>query len=158
MRINNYIILLFSVSLLLGCSGTSKIPEGDLLYVGHTISVKKGTAPKKVRNKIKSELDDLIRPMPNKSFFGMRPSIFFYNLAGEVKKEKGFRYWLRNKVGEEPVLFSKVDLDYNASVLRNFAENRGYFKTRVSADSTVRNQRVTAEYTVIPKKSIKFKN
>ncbi len=66
MRINNYITLLFSVSLLLGCSGTRKIPEGDLLYVGHTIAVKKGEESKKVRKKIKSELNDLIRHKSNK--------------------------------------------------------------------------------------------
>ena len=97
MRINNYITLLFSVSFLLGCSGTRKIPEGDLLYVGHTISVKKGEESKAIRKKIKSELDDLIRPKPNKTILGMRPGIFFYNLAGEVKKEKGFKHWLKYK-------------------------------------------------------------
>ncbi|HJY13480.1 MAG TPA: hypothetical protein VJ304_11880, partial [Flavobacterium sp.] len=74
------------------------------------------------------------------------------------KKEKGFRYWLRTKVGEPPVLFSKVDLDYNASVLRSFTENRGYFKTRVSADSTAKNKRATAEYTVVPKKQYIIKS
>jgi outer membrane protein assembly factor BamA len=60
-------------------------------------------------------------------------------------------------VGEEPVLFSKVDLDYNAAVLRSFAENRGYFKNRVSADSTVINKRATAEYTIQPRKQYKIK-
>lgn len=158
MRINNYIILLFSVSLLLGCSGTSKIPEGDLLYVGHTISVKKGTAPKKVRNKIKSELDDLIRPMPNKSFFGMRPSIFFYNLAGEVKKEKGFRYWLKYKLGAEPVLMSKVDLGYNQKVIQNYVENKGFFNANTIADSTKSGKKAKANYEVELNNQYKIKS
>jgi hypothetical protein len=34
------------------------------------------------------------------------------------------------------VLYSQVDLEYNKSVLQNFAENSGYFNTRTSADST----------------------
>jgi outer membrane protein insertion porin family len=42
--------------------------------------------------------------------------------------------------------------------LRNFTENRGYFKTRVSADSTAKNKRATAEYIVIPKKQYIIKS
>jgi outer membrane protein insertion porin family len=44
------------------------------------------------------------------------------------------------------------------AVLRNFTENRGYFKTRVSADSTAKNKRATAEYTVWPKRQYKIKS
>lgn len=64
---------------------------------------------------------------------------------------------MRTKAGEAPILFSQVDLDYNVAVLRNFTENKGYFKTRVSADSTAKNKRVTAEYTVWPKRQYKIK-
>ncbi|OXG02260.1 outer membrane protein assembly factor BamA [Flavobacterium araucananum] len=141
-----------------GCSNTKYLPEGDLLYTGGSVTVKDSIIKKKDRKALEKELEDLLRPKPNKQILGLRPKLWIYNLAGEPKKKKGIRYWLRNKVGEPPVLFSKVDLDYNASVLRNFTENRGYFKTRVSADSTVRNKRVTAEYTVIPKKQYIIKS
>ncbi len=123
-----------------------------MLYTGGSVKVKDSVIKKKDRKALEKELEGLLRPKPNKQLLGLRPKLWFYNIAGQPKKEKGFRYWLRTKVGEEPVLFSKVDLDYNASVLRNFAENKGYFKTRVSADSTVRNKRATAEYIVVPKK------
>jgi len=145
-------VTLFSLFFVLGCSNTKYLPEGDLLYTGGSVEVKDSILKKKERKELETELEGLLRPKPNKSILGLRPKLWIYNIAGEPKKQKGFRYWLRNKVGEEPVLFSKVDLDYNASVLRNYAENKGYFKTRVSADSTVRNKRVTAEYTVTPKK------
>jgi len=145
-------VTLLSLFFVLGCSNTKYLPEGDLLYTGGSVEVKDSILKKKERKELAKELEGLLRPKPNKSILGLRPKLWIYNIAGEPKKQKGFRYWLRNKVGEEPVLFSKVDLDYNASVLRNYAENKGYFKTRVSADSTVRNKRVTAEYTVTPKK------
>jgi hypothetical protein len=50
-------------------------------------------------------------------------------------------------VGEAPVYYSKVDLEYNKLVLQNNAENDGYFNTRATAD---RHDlvKVTAEYTV----------
>ena len=122
------------------------------MYTGGSVTVKDSILKKKERKELENELEGLLRPKPNNGFLGLRPKLWIYNIAGEPKKEKGIRYWLRNKVGEPPVLFSKVDLDYNASVLRNFTENRGFFKTRVSADSTAKNKRATAEYTVVPKK------
>ena len=152
-----YFIVL-SLFFVFGCSNTKYLPEGDLLYTGGSVTVKDSIIKKKERKELENELEDLLRPKPNKQFLGLRPKLWIYNIAGEPKKEKGIRYWLRTKVGEAPVLFSKVDLDYNASVLRNFAENRGYFKTSVSADSTVRNKRATAEYTVMPKKQYKIKS
>ncbi|MBS7252427.1 translocation and assembly module lipoprotein TamL [Flavobacterium branchiicola] len=150
--------VLLSLLFVLGCSNTKYLPEGDLLYTGGSVTVKDSILKKKERKALETELEGLLRPKPNKQFLGLRPKLWFYNIAGVPKKQKGFRYWLRTKVGEEPVLFSKVDLDYNASLLRNFTENKGFFKTRVSADSTVRNKRVTAEYTVVPKKQYIIKS
>ncbi|KAF2331962.1 translocation and assembly module lipoprotein TamL [Flavobacterium daemonense] len=157
---NRYIkyFILLSLFFVFGCSNTKYLPEGDLLYTGASVKVKDSIIKKKDRKALENQLEGLLRPKPNKQFLGLRPKLWIYNIAGQPKKDKGFRYWLRTKVGEEPVLFSKVDLDYNASVLRNFTENKGYFKTRVSADSTVRNKRVTAEYIVVPKKQYIIKS
>jgi outer membrane protein insertion porin family len=147
-----------SLFFVFGCSNTKYLPEGELLYTGGSVTVKDSVIKKKERKELEKELEDLLRPKPNKQFLGLRPKLWIYNIAGEPKKEKGIRYWLRTKVGEPPVLFGKVDLDYNASVLRSFTENRGYFKARVSADSTAKNKRATAEYTVIPKKQYIIKS
>ncbi|PJJ09256.1 outer membrane protein assembly factor BamA [Flavobacterium sp. 1] len=155
-RYIRYFVVL-SLFFVYGCSNTKYLPEGDLLYTGSSVTVKDSTMKKKERKALENEMEGLLRPKPNKAILGLRPKLWFYNLAGKPTKDKGIRYWLRNKVGEEPVLFSKVDLDYNAAVLRNFAENRGYFKNRVSADSTVNNKRATAEYIVQLRKQYKIK-
>jgi outer membrane protein insertion porin family len=152
-----YFIVL-SLFFTFGCSNTKYLPEGDLLFTGSSVTVKDSVIKKKERKALENELETLLRPKPNKNIFGLRPKLLIYNLAGEPKNEKGIRHWLRTKVGEAPVLFSKVDLDYNVAVLRNFTENRGYFKTRVSADSTAKNKRATAEYTVLPKRQYKIKS
>ncbi|WP_220628138.1 translocation and assembly module lipoprotein TamL [Confluentibacter sediminis] len=148
MKVNNYITLLFSVTILIGCSGTRNIPEGDLLYIGHSIEVEKGKESAKIRRKITSELNDLIRPIPNKSIFGMRPSIFFYNLVGEVKKDKGFKHWVKYTLGKEPVLMSDVDLEYNKKVIQNYVENNGFFNAESKADSTRTGKKAKANYRV----------
>ncbi|PXY38791.1 hypothetical protein DMB65_21190 [Flavobacterium cheongpyeongense] len=150
--------VLLSLFFVLGCSNTKYLPEEELLYTGGSVTVKDSAINRKDKKALETEMKGLLRIKPNKQFLGLRPKLWIYNIAGEPKKEKGFRYWLRNKVGEPPVLFSKVDLDYNTSVLRNFSENRGYFKTRVHADSTVNNKRVTAEYTVLLKKQYIIKS
>ena len=152
-----YFIVL-SLFFTFGCSNTRYLPEGDLLFTGSSVTVKDSVLKKKERKALENELETLLRPKPNKNIFGLRPKLLIYNLAGEPKNEKGIRHWLRTKVGEAPVLFSKVDLDYNVAVLRNFTENRGYFKTRVSADSTAKNKRATAEYIVLPKRQYKIKS
>lgn len=144
--------LLFAVVFLFGCSGTRNLPEGELLYTGAKVKVEGKETPKSERKELKSALEELTRPKPNSSFLGFRPKLFFYNLAGTPKKEKGFRYWLKTKVGEPPVLYSKVDLEYNKSVLQNYSENNGYFNTKSIADSTRRGKTASATYTVTPKR------
>jgi outer membrane protein assembly factor BamA len=163
LKMNDHKLLYFLFILLIiaGCSGTKHLPEGELLYTGATVAVTGNQTPKKERKALEAAMEELTRPKPNLSFLGMRPKIFFYNLAGKPKKEKGFRYWLRNKVGKAPVLYSKVDLDYNKKVLQNFAENHGYFNARSTADSTRNGKKAKANYTIKPKqlyhiKEIKF--
>ncbi|MCO6148715.1 BamA/TamA family outer membrane protein [Flavobacterium sp. NRK1] len=150
---NNKFKYYFIIALLFayGCSNTKYLPEGEMLYVGGEVTVKDTVMKRKDRKAMEDELEDLLRPKPNRTFLGLRPKLWFYNIAGEPKKEKGFRHWLRTKVGEPPVLFSQVDLDYNADILLNYSENKGYFKTRTSADSTSSHKRAKALYTVTPR-------
>lgn len=143
---------------IMGCGGTKYLAEGELLYTGGSVKVVDSVIKNKERKNLQKELEKLLRPKPNSQFLGLRPKLFFYNLAGEPTKDKGFRYWLRNKIGQAPVLFSKVDLEYNSDLLRNYAENKGYFKTKTSADSTRHGKKTTAEYTVWPFKQYKIKS
>lgn len=156
-RYLKYFIVL-SLFFAFGCSNTKYLPEGDFLYTGSFVKVKDSVLTKKERKALENEAEELLVPKPNKKILGLRAKLWIYNKAGQPKKAKGIRYWLRTKVGEAPVLFSKVDLDYNVAVLRNFTENRGYFKTRVSADSTAKNKRATAEYIIVPKRQYKIKS
>ena len=158
MRINKisyYLIigLLFAY----GCSNTKYLPEGDMLYVGGEVEIKDTVMSRKERKAMEKTMEGLLRPKPNSGFLGLRPKLWIYNIAGTPSKDSGFKYWLKNKVGEPPVLFSQVDLDYNADILQNYAENKGYFKVRTAADSTSRNRRAKAKYTVTPKQQYKIR-
>ncbi len=155
--IKKLICLVFLVLFSSSCSNTRYLPEGELLYVKGTVKVEDSTISRKQHRLLKSNLSTITRPKPNKKFLGLRPRLYIYNLAGTVKKEKGFRYWLKNKVGEAPVLFSKVDLEYNKSLIQNYVENNGYFNAKTTADSTRIGKKTTAEYYVNPKKQYMIK-
>ena len=152
------ILLLFSILFVTSCSNTRFLPEGEYLYIGGKVKIENKEISKKERKALQSQLAKLIRPKPNKKFFGLRPKLFIYNMVDSVKKEKGFKYWLKNKVGEAPVLFSQVDLEFNKNVLQNFAENNGYFNAESTADSTRFDKKIQANYTVDPKKQFKIRN
>ena len=156
MYIKCFIVL--SLFFAFGCSNTKYLPEGDLLYTGSSVTVKDSVIKKKDKKVLEKECENLLVPKPNKKILGLRAKLWVYNVTGQPKKAKGIRHWLRTKVGEAPVLFSKVDQDYNVALLRNFTENKGYFKTRVSADSTAKNKRATAEYIIYPKRQYKIKS
>ncbi len=158
MRLRNVLYALSALLIASACSNTKYLAEGELLYVGASVKVDDKNLPKKQRKALKKELEDLTRPVPNKEILGLRPKLWFYNIAGTPKKEKGFRHWLKYKVGEPPVTFGKVDLKYNTDVLQSYAENKGYFQAFVTSDSTRRGKKATAEYTIKPGKQWKIKN
>ena len=121
------LFLIGLLAVLCSCSNTKYLPDGELLYTGGKVKVEDSVMKRKNRKALEKEFTGLLRPRPHKKILGLRYNLYFYNLAGEPKKEKGFRHWLRTKVGEPPVLFSQVDLEYNADVLQSYAENHGYF-------------------------------
>jgi hypothetical protein len=88
---NKYVPLLLTALLFAaGCSNTKYLPEGDMLYVGGSVKVEDSLISKKERKALESEMEDLLRPKPNRKILGMRVKLFFYNLAGEPKKRQRF--------------------------------------------------------------------
>ena len=158
MKSYKLLLLLTIILIISSCTGLKAVPEGDLLYVGAKVKIDDADISKKEKNAIIAEIKKLVVPKPNKSIFGLRPSLFFYNLAGNVKKDKGFRHWLKYKLGQEPVLFSKVDLDYNADIIQNYVENIGYFNATTTADSTRNGKKGKAEYNVTLRNQYKIKS
>lgn len=144
-----YILFYLILTLLFSaCSNLKYLPEGELLYVGGKVDVEGEKISGREKKQLEENLEDLLRPRPNSKILGLRPKLYFYNIAGEPKKEKGFKYWLKNKMGEPPVLFSQVNMEYNEDLLQNFVENKGFFNAKTSSDSTTRNKKVTTEYSV----------
>lgn len=146
----NIYICLFVVALLSACSNTKYLDKGQLLYTGAEINIIGDTITKDAKKNLEDDFKEQITPNPNSTFLGLRPKLWFYNIAGEPKKDKGFRYWLRNKFGEEPVLLTDVDQEFNRNLIENIAENQGYFNVRARYDTIRNGKKVKVAYQVTP--------
>src|SRR5690606_30607827 len=73
-----------------------------------------------------------------------RPLLWIYQIVDEPKKDKGLKHWLKNKVGEPPVLFSDVRPDRITTSLQNSLFNNGFFDAEVNYEvKTSKNRKTT---------------
>ncbi len=144
------LLSLVAAGYLASCSSVKHLPEGEHLYVKGEVEIDTDTIPEQYIGPLTENLESLLRPKPNTTILGMRPQLYLYNLAGEPKSDRGFRNWLRNKVGQAPVLLSDVNREYNENLLRNRLENIGFFNAQVASDTTIDNRKATVTYTASP--------
>ncbi|MEJ7589853.1 MAG: hypothetical protein WKI04_20055, partial [Ferruginibacter sp.] len=64
--------------------------------------------------------------------------VWWWYVIGEPKRPRGIRAFFRNKLGEPPILSSKVNAPVTALNMQAFLENLGYFHSSVKGD-TVNN-------------------
>jgi len=135
------------VLLTAACNESKHLAEGQNLYVGNKVKVESPGIKRKQLKAVTGELKDLLRPKLNGKILGIRFKLWVYNIAGTPKKNKGFKHWLKTKVGEPPVLASPTLLEKNRAVMQNHLENKGYFKDSVELTTQVKNKKLTAVYT-----------
>jgi outer membrane protein assembly factor BamA len=129
---------------LAACNNTRYLTGNQQLYTGADVAIE-STEKVKAKKELEGELKDLLRPKPNGKILGLRVKLWFYNIAG-TPTGKGLRYWVKNKLGEPPVLASYSAFEKNRAVLQNRLENRGYFHDTVSFDTISKNKRVFVKY------------
>ncbi len=149
----SYILIIILALFVSGCSNIKYLPPGEDLYTGASINIQPRETVK--RKNIRSELDDVARPKPNSSFLGLRPKLWFYNIAGE-NADKGIRKWLKTKLGEPPVLLSEVDPDLMSDLMKSRLDNLGYFKSRVDHEVKVKKRKAEVGYTATVSEPYKF--
>ncbi len=148
------IVLLFS-----SCSSTKYLKEDEILYVGGDVKIVNDSLSKANKKEMRETLDELLRPIPNASLFGFRYKLFFYNMGGDPDKSSKIRRWMRNKLGEPPVLFQQSDMLNNQSILTNRIENAGFFNADVTfEEKEVGDKKVEVIYTVKPGDQYRIKN
>ncbi|MCX8526228.1 BamA/TamA family outer membrane protein [Chryseobacterium formosus] len=135
---------------IISCSNTKFLKDGQLLYTGAEVKIESDSLTKKEKSALQSALEENLTPKPNSSFLGLRPKLYAYNATKEPKKEKGIRYWLKYKFGEEPVLLGDVDREFNKDIIVNYSENKGYFNAKAKYDTVSKNKKAQVIYTLNP--------
>ena len=141
------------LSYISSCNTTKYIPEGEKLYVEGDVKLQMDSVVNPERKEAFEErLEEMLMPKPNKKLFGVRWKLMFWNMGGGYDSTNNFfRKWLRNR-GEEPVLLSDVNREYNENLLRNRLENLGFFNATVSSDTSIDGKYAKVIYEGIPRK------
>jgi outer membrane protein insertion porin family len=159
-KFSRYIPLALLLAMLViatSCSNTRYLADDESLYIGSKVQVLDSAVAGTDKKTLEKQLEEAVRPKPNSSFLGIRFKLTLYNLAGVPKKEKGLRNWLRNKIGEPPVLGTDVSVDANNNVLENVLQNQGFLRAESVGIKETKNKKTKAIFEVTAGPRLKIK-
>lgn len=135
------------MNVLTGCHESKYLAGNETLYSINKTKVEPSVPmSKKEKKQWSREMVGYLRPRLNNKILGLRVKLWIYNMAGTTHKKKGFKHWLKYKIGEPPVLASPAILANNAQVLQSHMENKGFFHDTVIVSTFVRDKHLTATY------------
>jgi outer membrane protein insertion porin family len=150
------IIFLLSVIVITGCSNTRYLAEDQVLYTGADLEIR-SEVPVPDAGNLEDELADVIRPEPNRRFLGFyKLRLWFYNIAGEPRG-RGLRYWMKNSLGEPPILLDAVDPSSTTNLLINRAQNSGFFNVRAEYEILYKKKSAQLRYIVYPESPFRYR-
>ncbi|MFQ3578674.1 MAG: BamA/TamA family outer membrane protein [Bacteroidales bacterium] len=107
------------------------------------------------KNKIKidnnistSELGQFIRQKPNPKFFGIFRLYDWIYLKNSQGKQTKVKKWLRETVGEEPVLLDSLLLNNSCEQLLLYMQTKGYYGAKVEHSGKIKRKKATVVYTI----------
>ena len=137
---------LISIIFINACNIQKNLPQGTFLYNGTKVNIEKINDFQGKPKPIAKELEKITAPPKNKMILGYPYKLALWYAIGEPKKQSGFKYWLRNQLGEPPVLNTAVDVKANSINLQAYLENKGYFKSTVSGTIETKGYKQKAIY------------
>ena len=143
-KFTNYLILVAASLLMYACSINKYIPEDERLYTGATIEVKTDTTIQNI-NKLKENLNTVLRPEPNTKFLGMYLGLYYY-YKNQQENTNFINKWLYKNFGQEPVYQSNVEPLEVEEILRNRLENNGFFYSTIASDFIEKDKRASVLY------------
>ena len=163
MKANNslkFILLsaILALCLLPSCSTTSRIPEGEQLYIGlkgvdYQYASDSAT---RVPDEVVSSVHEMVNVAPNNYWklmnwrYPFPLGLWVYNHWDNPPK--GLKHWLYKKLVEEPVLVSDVRPNMRAHMIQQTLQDNGFFRAHTSYDLIPAKNRRKAkiQYNVIP--------
>jgi outer membrane protein insertion porin family len=139
------VLLLFVSS----CSVTKKFKENEFLLKQNEINI---VGYKKLQNrqKVHDDLKQVAIQKPNIKAFGFLPFKLWFYTAANKDKENKVTWWIKNKVGEPPVIYDSLLAAKSDKLIQNYMQNYGYFQAQVSHELKFKKKKVTVAYTIVP--------
>jgi len=134
------------IAFICSCSVKRYLPAKEKLYNGAKVKVELAPEIKARNASFSRRLRDITSPEKNKMFLGNPNKVWWWYAIGEPKKEKGFKAWLRKKLGQEPVFMSNVNLALNTTNMEAYLANHGHFSSKVTGDTTITGYKGKAIY------------
>ncbi len=145
----NIFIFLIPYLFITSCSTTRRLSEDQLLYKGAKIKVESEELGSLEEFSLKKDLHDYIRPEPNKALLGFIPiQLWIYNSINDSAAKKGLGKWIREKLGEPPVVYENQFVELTKTQLQNRLYNTGYFLSDVEPITNIKNQKIKIKYKV----------
>ena len=153
---HTYRVISILIFLLLAqaCSIKKYIPEDELLFSGYEVTVNTENDTTSIKNKpqLKTALEEVLLPEPNKKILGMHLGLYYYYKVQD--SSPGFiNKFLYKNLGEKPIYKSDVEKYEIEELLLNRLNNRGFFYSRTASQflDDEENKTSSVEYTVIVK-------
>ncbi|MGB0884839.1 MAG: BamA/TamA family outer membrane protein [Chitinophagales bacterium] len=155
---NKIFTFLMSLFFLSSCSVSKILNENEVLYTGTEFEFSNKSDIKKPAD-LKAKLSSEIYPKPNGKFLGLfHTRIWFYRkIKPNPKREKGFKYWLKYKVGQKPILMSDFNTNTIEAVLNKTMQDYGYFNTTNTFEIKEKKQKGSLLFTIKNNKQTKIK-
>ena len=138
--------ILCIIILYCSCSVKRYLPAGEKLYNGAKVKVELATEIKARESSFGKKLAGITTPDRNRMFLGSPNRVWWWYVIGKPKKEKGFKAWLRKKLGEAPVFMSDVNLALNAENIEAYLANHGHFNSKATGDTIISGYKGKAVY------------
>lgn len=134
------IIAILIVCALSACNPTRHVPDGEYLLDKVKIETDSKSIPA-------GSLTTYIQQNPNYRILGFLPlQLTLYNFSGKDTTNAVNR-WFR-KIGDAPVLYDKEAMDASCYQLTKAMSNMGYINAQVTADTIVKDKRMSITYKV----------
>ncbi|MCH8904798.1 MAG: BamA/TamA family outer membrane protein [Bacteroidetes bacterium] len=139
-----FIAVLILVSV--GCSTSRHLQENEALLHKNTIKHIKDHSEKHKKAYKKSALQKLLKQKPNDRFFGtVRLKLRLYNAANKGLETR-FKWWVKNRLGEPPVIYDSSYAHNSAKLMTLYLKNKGHFGAEVKYEASVKNKKTTITY------------
>lgn len=123
-----YSLLIIALTFVLSsCKITRNVPENKYLLTQNRIKINTTQIDK-------AELQTIIKQKPNRKFFGIiRFNLRAYN-TGSVGKERKWKNWFKNTIGEPPVIIDSLLSEKSAKQMQLYLYKKGYFNSHVQLE------------------------